>query len=533
MGKIFAAKNKPGFQTSHTTGVEVTVYSHADDPILSGKNGEVFAFRGRNEKSDSPSVFSVSTDKTLGAAAGTLTVEVKDPGNLTRVLADDDWIDISFISGGHIFHTMRGVVESFRESETTGPNGATVKTVQITGRDFGVVFDKTKIWFNQFRAENAGFSKTIDIFGALNAAGTPVQCVERILFGFLETLATSDPPRANWLLPKGMPGRQETFPDTVLFVAQGFRNDPERYAVDQQLMDPSGQGVWNLAQEWSDPQFCELFCDLAAVNASPLTNEEAALNRLLNAGGRDEVSADVFFGNLQMQPHREYRVEDTGMAVFFRDRPFPTLRDGRGSPWFKLPTAELAPQDIVQRNLGRGGTERFNAFFAAPRAIQQLNAAGLDLVGPLWDVESVARHGLRDFSVDSRYIATENNLFTMSEAMRQIARDFHCLNPYFWNGTLALGSLRPDIRVGQRLRVRGSSSDEDITFYVEQVTHNWRLTSARTTVGVTRGWIGTDDSYMTALERVAARYTLLPGDDEPARATTPVRLPGISDQIPP
>lgn len=501
-----ASRSKPGYQGTHTTGVEVSIYSHADDPVLKKKRNGRIDFVGYANRPDASSVVSVDIDKSFGAAAGTFTVVVKDNSGLIDALADDDWIDITFIVGDGRYHVLRGILDTFRESEVTTGSGATSKTLTITGRDFGAIFDKTKIWFNQFRAENAGFTKTIAIFDSLNSVGSPADAVSRIIFGFMETLATADPPRSNWLLPTALGLGNKTFPEAVLFYDAGFTNDPARYAVDMQLMDPSGLGVWALAQEWADPTFCELYCDLL------IPNKEALAPQYL-------------------RPGQQSTPQETIPGIIFRDRPFPTARDGADGPWYKLPLATLAKQDIVARNVGRGGQERFNAFFVSPRAIQQLNASGLDLCGPLWDTEDVANHGLRDFSVDSRYICEESSLGTMSLIQRQLARDYHGLNPYLTNGSLSLGVLRPDIRIGVRSRILGGTEEEDETFYTEQVTHSWRLTAAKTTLGVTRGWVGTDRALQEAVYNTALRYTVLPGNDEPEEPSTnlPQRRLGSND----
>lgn len=499
-------KSTPGYQGSHTNGVEVSVYSHADDPILKKKRNARIDFVGYANRPDASSVVSVDVDKSFGSAAGSFTIVVKDTAGLIESLADDDWIDITFIVDGGRYHVLRGILDTFRESEITSGSGATTKTLTLVGRDFGAIFDKTKIWFNQFRNENAGFAKTIPIFESLNAVGSPTDAVSRIIFGFMETLATADPPRSNWLMPRSMGLGDITFPEKVLFYDAGFTNDPARYAVDMQLMDPAGVGVWALAQEWADPTFCELYCDLLVVN------EEKTFPQYL-------------------KPGQQSTPQETIPAIIFRDRPFPTERDGINGPWFKLPLATISKQDIVARNIGRGGQERYNAFFVSPRAIQQLNASGLDLCGPLWDVESVARHGMRDYNVDSRYICEESSLGTMSVIQRQLARDFHGLNPYFTNGSLSLGILRPDIRIGVRTRILGATEEDNETFYTEQISHSWRLTSSRTTIGVTRGWIGTDISLQEAVYEMALRYTVLPGDDVPEEPSKnlPQRRLGSND----
>lgn len=513
---------RPGFQGSQTTGCEVRIYSHRDDPVLPKKQGGVWEFRGRTTRDTEPAVVGFQTGKTL-RGMGTFSLTVKVPRapagapDFYDTLVDDDWIDIVGIVNGKRFHVLRGIIDTFREDVATSGGGATTRTVTITGFDFAKVFDKTLIWWNQFRAENAGFTKTLDVLGALHVAGNPAECVERLLYGFMETLATADPPRANWLLPPSVPGTAEnqTFPETVVYAKDGFTDTPSRQAVSQQFMDPSGVGIWNLATEWSDPMFCELIADLATRTTS------VEQSRILAFDGDLTDSVRV----RQIEPGEETTPLTTTMAVMFRDVPFPNTRDMEDSAYFKLPLAVLAPQDVVSRNLGRGGTERFNAFFVSPQALQQMSAQRMDLAGPLWDPDDIKRHGMRPFTVDSRYIADEADLATMSSEQRLLARDFHCLNPYLFNGTLGLGVWRPDIRAGTRVRIRGASPEEDFTFYVEEVQHTWSPTRARTSLGVTRGWKGTDTDYLKALWKVAFNYRILPGNDKepeepPGFATT-------------
>lgn len=494
---------KAGFQGSTTTSCEVAVYSHNDDPVLTQKEGGVWKFAGRARNPEEPALVSMAYDKALGQGAGNFRMTVKAPvgSPFFDTLVDDDWIDIVGNINGRKYHITRGLIDSFQKTTTSREGAATTEAIEIVGRDFGAIFDKTLIWFNRFRAENVGYEKTVDIYKALNIGGDPSECVQRVLFGFLETMAALSPPRANWTLPKQMPRASSRFSDTLIYVDTEFTGDPARVAVSQALMDPDGQGAFALAQEWSDPQFCELLFDLIGSDGLP------------------------------MDPERQYDVDDTVMAVTFRDRPFPSMRDGRNSPWFRLPTAIVNPQDIDSKNVGRGGLERYNAFFASPQAIQQLSATSVDLHGPLWDPQSIERHGMRPFYVDSRYVCDEPNLFTMSQAQRALVMNFHCLNPYMLNGTIST-QFRPDIRVGTRVKIPYGSAEKAETYYVEQVTHSWSLGAPKTTLGVTRGWVGTDGSLLSALSTVSERYKLLPGDDRGPRdfQNLTLSLPGKSTE---
>ena len=475
---------KAGYQGTETYAVEVTIYSHRDDVIV-GPRPYTLYFSGKSERDVKASVVSLATDKTLGGTAGTFTVELKDPtGTLMDSLVDDDWIDISVNMNGQWFHVLRGIIETFRLNTSTSGKGATTRTVVITGKDFGAIFEKTTVWFNQYGGENLAAMETKEIFRSKNAVNLTVdEVVKSILYGFIGKLTSLRPPRSNWLPPSHIPGAKDTLEEMILFSGANFTDNPHRVSVAPTLMDPQGQGLWALAQEWSDPQVCELFCDLVDVT-----------------------------GN-QLAPGVENTLETTRMGIIFRDRPFVTAFGGPtdAQPYFKLPLVELAPQAITQQSVGKGGLERFNAYFASPQAIMQLSATKLDLHGPLWDLADVNRHGMRSMTVDSRYVsngAGANQLFTMSKTYRQIVMNHHCLNPYLLSGTIALAMLRPDIRVGTRLRVKGRDPSEDVTYYVEQVSHSWRLNAGTTSLGVTRGWKGTDEAHLAVVEGLDQRYVM-------------------------
>lgn len=147
--------------------------------------------------------------------------------------------------------------------------------------------------------------------------------------------------------------------------------------------------------------------------------------------------------------------------------------------------------------------ERFNAFFVAPQVIQDLS---MKLVAPLWDKESIRRHGMRQFRTESKYVATPNSMLGIAEYQRQQVMDWNAINPYLFNGSVSLAGLFPNIRIGHRFRIAGEKEEHQETYYVEQVSHSWSLSGGRTTLGVTRGWIGSEASYIAAVENLAARY---------------------------
>jgi hypothetical protein len=483
--------NKPGFQGSETSSAEIIFYTQKGDPVVfvgaNQERDERILADGRGRGSVNPSLLSLSTSKSMGAASGTWQAIMKPPGpseNLFDRILDDDWVDISFSRHGKKWHTMRGLVDQVHRTTVVSGSGATSEAFQITGRDWGKIFEVTPIWFSIFTDDVISGGVSYKVFGGqTNIQGDPGQTVEGFLRGFLEELAGTG--RAVWEFPPTMPDAlgNPTFVDNLHFDFERFSNDPPRIGINPNYLMPQGT-VWEMAQEWSDPMFHELFVD----TLPPFPEVNLA---------------------------NEFGLDDTLFTVVFRDRPFPSIEDGpndetgQDSAWFSLPMHIIPRQAVANAEVGRAGMERFNAFFVAPQIAQEAVGAGaIDLYAPLWSPDDILRHGLRRFDVKSKYTSPKAELLTLSSRLRTRVRDWYCINPYLLSGTIALGIGMPNIHIGNRIRIPGTQGpDFDETYYVESVSNRWQFgPGMRTEMGVTRGWIGTDDSYLDALGLIAGNY---------------------------
>jgi hypothetical protein len=510
-GRTDDFKPTPGFQGSETTGCEVTIYQQGGDPILLRGDGAL-PLDGRKPDDENPSIIGVQTSKSLGTAAGQFGVQIKVSTrkekqiNILDNIIDDDWVDIVLTRHGRKWHVMRGLVDEVRQADNVAGSGATSQTYTISGRDFGKVWEATDVWFSLQAKDNVSghfaqkvFSVTPErensnVVGDTLVLGTPSAAVRGYMFGFLEELEGVG--RANWNPPPTMPAiTNGSFIESLFYNNINFLNNPERVAIDPNFA-MAGGNLWSLAQQWSDPIFTELYCDLFVGGGQGL-------------GGADQ-------GGQALQGV-EAPVEDTVMTVVFRDKPFPLVGNaidaptGKDSAWFKLPLFIIPREALVTKDVGRSGMERFNAYFVTTQlAAESLGQAAIDLQAPLWDKDDILRHGLRRFDVQSKYGSKDAEMLNIAEKQREMVRDWYCLNPYHLNGTLELGVLFPDVRIGSRARVPGAvSENDDETYYIESVSHNWAYgKGGRTSLGVTRGWRGTEDSLIEALETLRDRYAL-------------------------
>lgn len=497
---IDAVRNIGGFQGSERTGVEVRFYPQGGDPVVLDQ--ESFAPTGRSRYDNNPSIIAASTSEQMGGASGSWSITLKEGRRhhvrgLFDALMDDDWVDISFFRFNKRWHVMRGLVDDVRRAKQSGLAKGTTTAWTISGRSFGSIWEKTPIWFNVFSDENLSGAVSQRVFqSAENVLGAPAEAVEGFLFGFLQQLGSVG--RATWAMPKGMPGVGARFIDSFEVNNLGYPDVPRLTAINSNWLCPSGN-LWALAKEWSDPMFNELILGLYRKgSARP---------------------------DFELQPGKELAPDDSKMYAIFRERPFPTLTQGRASPWFDLPMWVIPRQMVVSDNVGKSGMERYNAYFVSPQLVQEVMAeAGVEMAQPLWDPDDILRHGLRRFDIVSKYTSPQADLAGLSSGQRLKVRDWYCLNPHFLNGSFDLALGIPDIRTGVRLRIAGKNGvSDDETYYVESVNHNWAFgAGVKTSLGVTRGWVGTDDSLLSTLNRVAFNYR------EALRASPKESVPSVS-----
>lgn len=507
----------PGFQGSETSSVEVWIYNQGGDPILLIPAYTTLEFQKHrhgpksNLETANPCLTGVSTFKSIGSPSGNFTLTAKSPKptpayhDLFDRINDDDWVDITFKRHGRRWHVMRGLIDEVREDTAVAGSGATSTVFTISGRDFGKVWEMTPIWFSPQAEENVHGHVAARVFTSRpdqedsNVSGdslileSPAAAVRGYLFGFLEELEGFG--RANWNPPTTMPNIVDnSFVASLFFFTGGFSDTPKRTAIDPSFIMAGGT-LWDLAKEWSDPMFTELYVDLFT-----------------------RVSEEAREKGVYALQNSESPIEDTIMTVVFRDKPFPIVSDlwtgprGRDSYWFSLPEFIIPREAIVRRSIGKTGAERFNAFFVnSPLYQEVLGGNAIDIVAPLWDKGDIIRHGLRRFDVNSKYgvpARDETKLLNMVEEQREVIRDWYAINTYLKNGTLELGVGMPDVRIGSRARIPGArSGDQDESYYIETVSHNWAYgTGTRTSLGVTRGWRGTDESLLEALETLKGNY---------------------------
>lgn len=464
-----------GFQGSETSRIEATIYTHRGTTFV--YDTRVVGGRGFS------GIVEMQYDHAFGSASAAFSLVIKSSEDLIYELEDDDWVDVVARRHDQTFHLARAVISGISRS-TRVINDATVRVFVLQCRSFGVIFERTPLWFDRVTRNNWGPAAASRIWNEHHdfANGTPAVLTSTLLAGFLQP--ANNQGAGYWRLPDGLPNARGSFIENIQFNTSGYSNVPSRGGAQTPLsMTYDSSSVWALANEWADLPLCEFYTDLVP-------------------------AYDMFNGAAASDP------TTTRMAVIFRDRPFPnTVRDTQlsAAPYFsKIPLYTVPIQQVSELGVSRSGASRVNTFFFAPMLLQRLARGYIDMQVPLSNTADVALHGMRRMDAVSRYLADGSTdvYVTMARGYRQILRDIHCLNHRYLSGRITLTLGRPDIRIGGRLRIQRDADEDAETYYVEGVSHRWSFeTGLRTSCTVTRGWRGTDASLVEALNDTIAQYT--------------------------
>jgi hypothetical protein len=200
-----------------------------------------------------------------------------------------------------------------------------------------------------------------------------------------------------------------------------------------------------------------------------------------------------------------------------RERPFPTIKSTRR--WNALRTIEIGPGDVKRRRIvqGDGGASRFNWWEVVPNGVstgptetQALMQQGNGLPGgiPIYNLDSMRKHGVRRYAQQSKYLelpaGKKGDPSFIQYAIRwcRLVHDWYAVAPYQFSGTITLSRMRPDARIGMRLRE--TRADGSVwSYYIEGVEHGYQYPQeGETTLTVTRGQREADNF----LDRVYAYY---------------------------
>lgn len=445
-------------------------------------------------------VVACQSQNAMAGGSFVLVLKVAPGADPVTLLEDmrNAWVDISYGKNGVFWHCMRGMVVDRKLQRSAAAAGPITNTLTITGRSFQRAYETTPLFFHPFLLDNS-YSALLNV-SPTQLDGAPEVNVQTILNGLFSYIGSAtNATRANWTLPPSMPVNGATLAQAVTFdlsLVDDLRTGLSRQNKSCVGATTSfeGDNVWQLAQAFCDPMFCELYTELYPKGpGTPLQNLAADPTM---RHGLDPAQAS--------------------MTIVQRDKPFllasaDILRPvGTASSYFSLPRNDLFYDELTDLSLGGTDEERRNAFGVAfdLAATNPTNDAFNRV--PIWNLADMNEAGLRRLDASSRYTAFNQDIGNYAAACRSLMRDCYCLSDRLYAGTLLLANPHPEMRVGNVMRLASrddASPANTLEAYVEGVAHMWRFNELRTSVTFTRGFFGGTGAYLQTLAQQATQYT--------------------------
>jgi len=417
----------------------------------------------------------VRFSKAFGSASGPMQVRFKGPSaeRVLDVAAEGAWWRLTLVRNGEEYRVSTGKVDGVAVA-VSGPESAL--EVVVEGRDIGVVFEETPIWFNVFLRDGSNVAGQ-DMMRIMKGRpeGSPDQLVRTIVSGMLGVDGSFG---GHWRLPRdladqkrktgGGPRRQGNdfegwirYPDPANTTLRGVTIVPGL------IQSPPSQSLWAFLDAWRNPTLNELLIDY-----------------------RDD------------QPE-----------IIMREKPFVNFTDGSASPWFDLTTHTLSADEVSSINV-RNGANRVNFVFLSQDMVPFQPIEQIALYQPVFNKQSIRDHGLRRLEERVSYFEDDQGyLFDITD-WRNLVAAWNVLNHRMWAGSVMIEGFRPEIRVGDRVQFDNASRGavpglpNAITFYVESVTHMVEETSggprSATNLRITRGY--DDDNLVQDLYSEARQW---------------------------
>ena len=324
-----------------------------------------------------------------------------------------------------------------------------------------------------------------------NIGGASVQGITEVLMAKAAQIASkpftasADPPTLiaatlllwtfkTWNIPWHFGKKLIGLPDILRFALE---KPAYGIGVTSAALSPLQGAVWPFFTSFCNEPLFELFCDVRSSaeidggNLVNLSNLEQTSD-MYDAVDGAVVTNGVLWG------------DDKAKAVLvYRHTPF------NREDWQKLILHKVDPIEAGSRQFAKGDTDVVNLYWPYPDIGALTSHALASEVPALLDATSAVRYGLSSMRVPVRGLPSSDTGFVA--AYQKMAEDmwrWYRNNPEYWNTTLQLQTLRPEIKVGQRVLDVGPA----VEYYVEGVSHRFQSrTQGTTTLQLSRGQYST------------------------------------------
>ena len=451
-------------------------------------------------------------DKSMSNAAGNFSFTLANTRDWKQVLRPGQWCLIYMTNDGDLAppktcgkepntvsvdllkgfrNRLRGIcyIDRVAAKGDMTDAGALEVSFEVSGRDFGIVYEETTIWHNFFQFESGIIDAAVASLaeGEVKTVDGLLKTIHRLFYApwTFPPLASRDPsdPKSlsqvgfQWLLPREM---LEALSLKLTTAVHG----PFYGAI---------QGLLNF---------------MPTKATFPIENPMSTLN----GNAWEKLKAHSI-----QQFHELYPELDDDGAPRLNFRPIPWKIDGRYYPNLDsfIPSfrsladagVKLNPIDILSFDFGEDNHSRYNHFYTtiqsssynANDSITELDypsAAGRKF--PHAQVKSIARHGFRPMHVEVNALM-QLGLYSDGKADQKLLVEFNELIYDFWNNAIFFESGtaniigRNDIRIGKAVVFSADTPyNANKAFYVEGYTDEFHVeesgaTSWTQSLKLTRG----------------------------------------------
>ena len=424
--------------------VRVEVYHYTDETTTSVKVIEL------------KDIIAMQLSKDINSPSGSFNLTSSSSQNWKRQVSPGDWILIYLKNDEEERLKMIGNVDRVSRVEEVSGEGILTVKYQISGRDFGKVFEKTNIYFNPFVAVSAAIDQIILKEGIL-LEGSPSEVITKTINLFLGKGLESVPGLNQWFISKELKSAIFGNQAQIQIKSEGASfidildlseiKETRGYTVYESISALQGF-LFNLLKQKSNPPINELFLELKFDPKTKITKPA------------------VFHGIIPFTEEKFIVDASAGEARKFVDLDKVTITD----------------KDILFSDLGEADHNRFNFIFITSSGsayfnqeyLPDIQAAG-DI--PKINIDSIKRNGLllRADTTDMGFVLRAKK----GENDFAILKAWNHLLAHWWENShkLESGTMRilynKDVYLGKVLEVTYENLQEKFLYYIEGYNISW------------------------------------------------------------
>lgn len=336
-----------------------------------------------------------------------------------------------------------GYVDRVAVRTSVNDKGAFDVSYEVSGRDFGVVYEDTNIWVNTFQAERApldAIAKTVLNPTGLVSTNVVLSVMHQLFYNPEALDGDFLTVGSQWLLPSSMLSDVGLSPDSTPYWGElGVLNFSET-ACTLGLESPSSYlngNAWSTLKRLSVPEFHELFTETS----------DNGVPRL----------------NFRPMPFAINKSAYSGVGKFitlFKD----------------LESVTIDAINVLSVEVGEDNQNRWNSFLVTTTSTMVNNNANVELLRgtgfPRNNKDSIKRHGFRPMHVEVEGLLEsvqrkdgQPNLRLLRQ-YNEVLYDYHNNSVFFESGTASIIGQN-DVKVGKAVKFKNVPYSSGKKYYLE------------------------------------------------------------------